>query len=352
MSIEDRIKDLSAKAKRMQSELQTEEATKTALVMPFIAALGYDVFDPREVVPEFTADVGTKKGEKVDYAVKIEDRIVALIECKKVGCPLSLKESNQLFRYFSVTSARIAILTDGIRYQFFTDLDEPNKMDERPFMELDLNNVREGHLRELKRLAKPDFDLDAMLGAASELKYLAGIKSTFKQQLTDPDEDFVKLFFSRQSGGKFFTQSVREQFTLLVRTALQQVITEQVSDRLRSALHQETPVKAEETDASGALSEDGIVTTDEELDGYRIVLAIVCETIDPSQVVHRDAKSYFAILDDDNNRKPICRLRFNSSKKYIGVFDDEKEESRHPIEKIEDIYKYAEQLRTAVRRYV
>lgn len=48
--------------------------------MPFISALGYDVFNPTEVIPEFTADVGTKKGEKVDYAIKKDDKIIILIE--------------------------------------------------------------------------------------------------------------------------------------------------------------------------------------------------------------------------------------------------------------------------------
>jgi len=83
MTFEDKIKSLAAKAEKTAHALETEEATKNALVMPFIAALGYDVFDPDEVIPEFTADVGIKKGEKVDYALRRNGEVIMLVEAKK-----------------------------------------------------------------------------------------------------------------------------------------------------------------------------------------------------------------------------------------------------------------------------
>jgi predicted type IV restriction endonuclease len=97
--------------------------------MPFISALGYDVFDPVEVIPEFTADVGIKKGEKVDYAIKQDGKIIMLFECKCCNGSLDDCHASQLYRYFSVTEARIAVLTDGIIYRFYTDIEQPNKMD-------------------------------------------------------------------------------------------------------------------------------------------------------------------------------------------------------------------------------
>ena len=97
---------------------------------------------------------------------------------------------------------------------------------------------------------------------------------------------------------------------------------------------------------------DGIETTEEELEGFRIVKAIVCKVLRPEQIVHRDAKSYFAILCDDNNRKPICRLHFNTTKKYLGIIDAEKKETRHELEQgVESIYQFTEQLRDTASRY-
>ncbi len=118
MSFDEKIAALIQRLPKLANHLQTEEATKNALVMPFIAALGYDVFNPKEVVPEFTADVGTKKGEKVDYAIMRDGETIILIECKKANGDLSQENMSQLHRYFTVTKARITILTNGIHYRY------------------------------------------------------------------------------------------------------------------------------------------------------------------------------------------------------------------------------------------
>src|SRR5690606_17929997 len=128
--------------------------------------LGYDVFDPTEVVPEFICDIGTKKGEKIDYAILKSGQIQILVECKKIGESLSINHASQLFRYFHVTTARISILTNGQIYRFFTDLDAPNKMDEKPFLELDLLNIDEHLVPELAKLTKSSFDVESIISAA------------------------------------------------------------------------------------------------------------------------------------------------------------------------------------------
>src|SRR5690606_13357017 len=233
---------------RVQKQLpsiQTEEATKNALVMPFINALGYNVFDPTEVIPEFTADVGVKKGEKVDYAITKDGEIVLLIECKTCGCDLDTVHASQLYRYFSVTKARIAVLTNGVVWRFFSDLDEPNKMDTRPFLEFNILDIDENLIPELKRLTKSSFDLDEILNTAGELKYTKEIKRLLSQELVAPTEDFVRFFASQVYSGRI-TQSVKEQFTELTRRAFKEFIKEQVTDRLKSALSvQETPAAEE-----------------------------------------------------------------------------------------------------------
>lgn len=350
MSFEERIAQLREKVDELSEHLATEEATKTALVMPFLAALGYDVFNPSEVVPELTADVGTKKGEKVDYAVMQDGKIIMLFECKPANTGLNDANINQLYRYFSVTAARIAVLTNGVQYWFFSDLDESNKMDARPFLEFDLQEARESTLAEVRKLAKDGFDLDRMLSSANELKFTGEIRRHLSQQLEEPEEEFVRFFFSRVQPGGRFTASAKDQFTGLVRKALQQFISERVSGRLRSALEREDE-DAQKVRESEAEPDDGVVTTEEELEGFHIVRAIVSSVVDPSRVVHRDTKSYMGVLLDDNNRKPICRLWFNRKQRYVGVFNEEKEERRIPLERLTDLYMVSDMLRDTVVHY-
>lgn len=359
MSFADRLAALAQRAPSLVDHLATEEATKNALVMPFIAALGYDVFNPQEVVPELTADVGVKKGEKVDYAIKQDGEIIILIECKTAGVNLSQANMSQLFRYFTVTNTRIAILTNGVHYRFYSDLEEPNKMDSRPFLELNLLDVREHHVAEVKRLAKGSFDLDRMLDAASELKYLRELHRVLAEQFENPDPELVRLLYLKVNPDGRFVASVREQFSELVPKAFQQFISERVSTRLRSALAQEDAAtgRKQEEPAAGAedepeqVADDRIETTAEEIEGFHIVKAIVREVVDPNRIVHRDTKSYMGVLLDDNNRKPICRLRFNWSQNYLGVFDADKNETRHELESLNDIYRFADQLKETALRY-
>ena len=358
MSFDEKILALTQRLPKITDHLTTEEATKNALVLPFISALGYDVFNPQEVIPEFTADIGTKKGEKVDYAIVRDGEIILIIECKKAGTDLSQTEMNQLFRYFSVTKARIAILTNGIQYRLFSDLDAPNKMDTIPFLELDLQDIKPNMLSEVKKLVKENFDLDLMLSTANELKYTAEFKRILINQLDNPEEDFVRFLFSRTYPHARFTASAKEQSIPLVLKAFTQLVSEKVSDRLRTALQTETKAADKKSEAENIISDlnekvskEGIFTTEEELEGYRIVRAILSKVVHPNRVAQRDSKTYFGVLLDDNNRKPICRLWFNSKQKYLGVLDKEKNETRIPIDDVTDIYIYSDKLIETVERY-
>ncbi|OEC57763.1 type I restriction endonuclease [Pseudomonas sp. AP42] len=360
MDFFEKLTSLAAKVRLQGPAIQTEEATKNAFVMPFInAVLGYDVFDPLEVMPEFVCDVGTKKGEKIDYAIMKDGEVQILIECKKIGESLSINHASQLFRYFHVTSARISILTNGQVYRFFTDLDAPNKMDEKPFLELDLLDIDEYSVPELIKLTKSAFDVDSIINAAGELKYVSQLKKLIGTQVSKPEDDFVKFFASRVYEG-VITQKVREQFYELTRKALAQFLNDQINDRLKSAMSgviqpslASIPVtnsaKADAQDRDE--TEDKILTTLEELEGYHIVRAVVRSVVDAKRIVQRDAQSYFGVLLDDNNRKPICRLHFNRSQKYLGIFDEEKNETRHAISSIDEIYEYADQLKKTVGYY-
>lgn len=355
MDFIDELRALSTKIVKLRDKIETEEATKQAFVLPFIQMLGYEVWDPTEVVPEFTADVGIKKGEKVDYAICKDGKPIILIECKHCNVDLNRVTITQLYRYFSVVEARVAILTNGITYKFFTDVDEPNKMDSKPFLEFDLLEFEDASVPELKKLAKGSFDLETMLTTAVELKYTREIKKIISDQFNEPEEELVRFFAAKVYTGKL-TQTVRDQFGAITKRALHQFLNERIAGRLKSALQTEEgsgefpgvgqvePLLEDETSE--------IVTTEEELEGFMIVKAILREVVDLARVAPRDTKSYFGVLLDDNNRKPICRLRFNSAKqKYLGLFDGEKNETRFALEKLDDIYKYAEQLKQTALRY-
>jgi len=360
MEFEDRLVALAAKVKNQAAAIGTEEATKNAFVMPFISTiLGYDVFDPLEVVPEFTADVGIKKGEKVDYAIMHDGEVQILIECKaSTGVP-RIEHASQLFRYFSTTNARIAALTNGVVWQFFTDLDAPNIMDAKPFLMLDLLDIDETLLPEVQKLSKDSFDLESIISTAEELKYVGALKREIAAQFREPSDEWIRFFTTRVYDGSF-TQKVREQFTTLVGKASRQFLNESVNDRLKTALGAGVGLRTTEvapTVTSEAVAEDDlnrdteIETTLEELEGYQVVKAIACAEAKPQRITHRDAKSYFAVLLDDNNRKPIARLHFNSRQKYLGLLDEEKVETRHAIETLDEIYEYADAIREAVVRY-
>lgn len=357
MEFTERLNALSNKIKQQLDVINTEEATKTAFVMPFIHnVLGYDVFDPSEVTPEFVCDVGTKKGEKIDYAIMKNNDVQILIECKKIGEQLNINHASQLFRYFHVTNARISILTNGQNYKFFTDLDAPNKMDEKPFLEVDLLDIDENIIPELKKLTKSSFDLESIINAAGELKYVSQIKKILHSQLNNPEDDFVKFFASRVYDG-ILTQKVRESFLNLTKKAAGQYINDQVNERLKSAITGINPAIIENPNESSHIEEDehkdesDVVTTLEELEGYHIVKAITRAVLEAPRITHRDTKSYFGILVDDNNRKPLCRLHFNRTQKYIGLFDIEKNETRHPIATVDDIYSFADILKATAALY-
>lgn len=324
--------------------------------MPFIGSvLGYDVFDPSEVIPEFTADVGVKKGEKVDYALVLDGQVQILIECKKIGTALSLENASQLYRYFACTKARIGALTNGRVWNFYMDLDEPNKMDSKPFLVLDLLDIDKVVLPELQKLSKPSFDIESIASSAEELKYVSSIKRFIAEEFKTPSDDMVRLLAGKVYDGAF-RQNVLEKFNPLVSKAMKQFLNDQVNDRLSTALGagDAKQVADDQAPAEEAESEptrdDGIVTTDEEVAAYRIIKAIVCSDVDPSRVTMRDAKNYCAIFLDDNNRRPIARLYFNTQQKYIGIFNADKDCIREPIEDLNGIYAYAESIRAQVNR--
>ncbi|MBC6418038.1 MAG: type I restriction enzyme HsdR N-terminal domain-containing protein [Prochloron sp. SP5CPC1] len=364
MDFAEKIRALGTRVRKSRDSIQTEEATKQALVIPFIAALDYDVYDPGEVIPEFTADVGTKRGEKVDYAIMRDGKPIILMECKWCGVDLDHKHTSQLYRYFSVTESPIAILTNGVRYQLYTDQEKPNQMDSKPFLEFDLLNIHDSLIIELKKLGKYYFNPEQLISGAVELKYTREIKVILANQLVKPSDDFVKFFASQIYEGRI-TQKVVGQFQGITQRALKQFINEEIEKRLESVFDKDTTqsdesesttdVSSPDISAHGSTKQrdsDNIETTADEVYGFIAVRDILKDTIEDNRLFYRDTVRYFGILLDDNHRKPICRLYFNTSQKYIALFDnDEKKEAKIAIQEVKEIQQFADRLRNTVLKY-
>ncbi len=356
MDIIDALSQLASRLPRLKETVQTEEGTKNALIMPVLQALGYNVFDPFEVVPEYTSDVGTKKGEKVDYVIMKDGKPAILIECKALNASLNINHASQLYRYFACTEARFAILTNGVEYQFYTDIEAPNKMDDRPFFEFTLEDIDSRKVTELKKFSKSMFELENILSNASELKYKKQIRHLLTQELESPSEEFVRLFAKQVYGGTL-TQERRAQFTTLVSQAFREWVNNRISERLQNALDGVSPneenrlvptvvtsVPASEEAADETKEDGGIVTTEEELEAYHIVRAILSQVVEPKRIFLKDTRSYCGVLLDHNVRKPLCRFLFNNKQKTLILLDKERNEKRINLESIVDIYKSAEDL--------
>ncbi len=354
MEFSERVKELAKRSKHASSLALTEEATKTSVILPFIQALGYDVFNLDEVVPEYISDVGLKKGEKVDFAIKISGKLAVLVEAKPISTSLGSAQFSQLYRYFGVTEARLAILTNGRDVWFFSDIDEPNKMDKKPFFIFDLQSHDESQVKRISQFHKSNFSIESILEAASSLKFTSKAASYVKKQLADPDDEFVKLV-GRQIYDGSLTKSALEQLRPAIQAALDEVIRDRIQDKLNVAFRPE----AASLEANQSKSpEEGdqkseIVTTEDESQAFMIVRAIGARTIPVERITMRDSKSYCSVFVDDNNRKPVCRLYFNAkSTKSIGLFDAQKSEEKFVIENLSDIYGFAKQIEATIKLYI
>lgn len=351
MDFAEKLNQFSQRIEGLQDSIQTEEATKTSMIMPFFQMLGYDVFNPLEFIPEYTADVGIKKGEKVDYAIIVDDQPLILIECKSCHDDLS-KHGSQLFRYFGTTPAKFGILTNGLNYKFYTDLEAQNKMDTTPFLDVDLLRLKENMIPEIEKFCKGVLDVSAIVSTASELKYVRLIKEWFVSQSDDPSTELVRLVMNATYDG-IKNQKAIEKFYSLIKRGFKQFVSDTMSDRIKLALRKEDDTQEAVLIAGDeSIEKSKVVTTVEELEAYAIVKALLRNVCDVNRVVYRDTESYFGILFDDNSRKWICRIHLHNSVKYLTLPDDEKKPVRHNIETINDIYGYAEQIEAVCKRFL
>lgn len=362
MDFKDAILQLADRISKLKDNIATEEATKNAFIMPMISALGYDVFNPLEVVPELDCDLVKKKGEKIDYAIIKDGVPILLIECKHIDQDLTLHDT-QLQKYFVASNARFGVLTNGIEYRFYTDLDKQNIMDERPFLVVNMLEISEAEIEQLKKFHKSYYDVEEILSTAQELKYMTDVKGILNKEFANPSKEFVKYIIRPIYSGQI-KENVLDLFTPIVKKSIASIIKERIAEKLNFAIKtndepapaaQEPEQPKEEELPEGVVAinkETGVTTTQEEIDAFLIVKAILRQVVDIHRVYYRDTLSYFGILLDDNNRKPICRMYFNAkSAKYIATIDEDKKETKHEIKSLDDIYEYADAIKAAVGFY-
>lgn len=368
MDFKDQILQLSDRIKKQKDSISTEEATKNAFIMPLIASLGYDVFNPFEVVPEMDCDLIRKKGEKIDYAIMKDENPILLIECKHCKQDLNLHDT-QLQKYFVASKSRFGVLTNGIEYRFYTDLEKVNIMDERPFLVVNMLDLSDADIEQLKKFHKSYYNEDNVLSTANELKYTTEIKEIFNKEIQSPTSDFVRFFAKQIYTTGQITQKVVEMFTPLVKKSMSIVINDIIAERLNTAMKNDEQVE-DTTNLSSNLAnppkenaesklpegivytdkEAGIVTTQEEMDAYNIVRSILRRNVDASRITYKDYKSYFVISLDNSQWYWICRISIGTRKKQIGIpVDKYKNCEWIQIDCIDDIFKYADRLEETLK---
>ncbi|UWG68926.1 MAG: PD-(D/E)XK nuclease superfamily protein [Bacteriophage sp.] len=364
MDFKDTIQQIVEKIAKQKDSIATEEATKTSFVMPVIAALGYDVFNPFEVVPEMDCDLVKRKGEKIDYAIMKDENPILLIECKHCKQNLNLHDT-QLQRYFVASKARFGVLTNGIEYRFYTDLEKVNIMDEKPFLVVNMLDLSDNDIEQLKKFHKSYYNEQDILSTAQELQITIQVKEMLNRNFQMPDDEFTRYFVRNLNDGKY-TAKLVDQYRPIVKKSIASVINDIISDRLNVAMKNENKEEKqmpqevengnqqsdeinEEKLPDGVVFQDrekGIVTTQEEIDAYNIVRSILRQYVDVSRIQYNDYKTYFSVNIDGSTWWWICRIYIGKrSKKICLPKDNYKTNEWIDIETIDDIFNYADGLK-------
>ena len=336
MDFKNALKELKETRLRGSALVGSEQDTKRILILPFIQALDYDIFNPLE----FGSEVSAPGGGRVDYVIRRDGNAAIIVECKPASNTRLIDDRGQLRRYFNTTKPDIAILTNGIQYQFFSDVDREGEMDSEPFLEVNLGECDDEDFGEpgapdinsLAAFTKSEFSSNGVRQTATRLKYKSGIRRFLEQQFSGDElhSDFVALLSKRV---------YQKRLVGNIKVQLGELSNEVVSE-FKTAMVKAEAIRSQHT------------TTSDEIEGYYTVKNILWNIVDSDRVVMRDHKSYCNIrLDDDNrNGRTICRLWFNDlNRKRVGLFDADSEEQVR-IDSLGEINNYAERIRQTARQ--
>ena len=325
MAFKEDIQKLISQIIQRKNYITNEEMTKHSLIIPFIQILGYDIFNPLAIKPEYSADFGKKKGEKVDYAVFRDNNPIMFIEAKSPSEKLENHDA-QLSRYFNSTpEVKLGIITNGIKYKFFTDLNESNVMDSNPFFELNLENINDNDIDILQKFTKDFFDLSNMLQFAEELVYMSKLIKNLKELFRNPSDEFIRLLVKDFSDSRV-TANVIERFKPLVKKAVTSALLEIVSHGIlqsenisENASEEINNQQAENNDNDNEITNEKakIITTEEELKSFKIITNILTNCgKDISNLKYKDTCNYFGVLNK-NILGWFLRINLDANVKHL-----------------------------------
>lgn len=313
---ENELQVLSRQISQRKQLVTNEEMTKQSLIIPFLQLLGYNVFDPLEVRPEYDADFSFKKGEKVDYAIFRNNEPIIFIEAKSVDETLTL-HNGQLARYFNATpSVKVAILTNGIEYHFFTDLTKENIMDRDPFYIFNIESYKEIDIENIDRFRKEKFDSASIMTLAEDLVYFSNLNHTLKELFTNPSDDFLRFLIKDFSNHRV-TTNVIERFRPIVKKAINTTLLEIISEGLTETASTMVVKGKSLSGRSEGTKKSKVHTTEDEMKGFKLIKEILHQanrSID--QLAYKDTVNYFNIYVQ-SVPKWFIRLKVERGNKYV-----------------------------------
>jgi len=336
--MKEKLELLATKIPLLKQRNVLEEPTKMSLVAPFLQILDYDVFNIEEVDPEYRCDFGTKKGEKIDYAIMKNGEPIILIECKPINTSLDIHGS-QLFRYFSVSKSKYGILTNGEIYEFYTDIEQQNLMDKKPFLKINLSNLQDDDVEQLKCFHKSFYNTEEIYNKASNLKYINELTEVIYSDLKQPSEDFIKYYTNKIYPGRN-TEKVLGMFSNLIKESYKKILNQNFDNKIKSIVSEKDKI-----DDKKEKVENKVETTELELDCYFTLRSILRETFKDNieRLKYKDTLNYFHIFVD-GPRKPLIRLYLNGKIKFITFVEKDVLGEKIPFEKVDNLYNIKDKL--------
>ncbi|MDU7505704.1 MAG: type I restriction endonuclease [Clostridia bacterium] len=357
MDFTSKIASLKERVESLKSEVLTEEATCNSLILPFFSALGYDPFSLDDVMPQASVPIGRKKDARVDYVLKVNGEPVCIVEAKPLGSNLSAENDSQLRHYYAASVARFGLLTDGNQYRFYTDLDRPNILDDTPFLEFKIENLKEPLCNELERFCKQSFSEDEIIDRASDLKDLTALRVVVKDLFANPTEDFIRVLLNQGVYEGMKTSTIISRYEPLVKKALDDYIRELVNTRINAALDTASPTpesgspRPEENEKAPETEAKKIVTTKEEIESFYIVKAILRPHMDAKRLTYKDTQPYFAIQIDNKSTRWICRLFIRESNHHrIQIYTGDERNPTFDFTGLDNLYTFEDKIIDATKR--
>lgn len=338
MDFTEELKLFSNRIMRIKDKIQTEEAVKTSIILPFFKLLGYDIFNPEEFIPEYTTDVGIKKGEKIDYVIMNELSPVFLIEVKNCPDKNLKRHTSQLFRYFAVSKARYGMLTNGFNFIFYTDLDEKNIMDTESFFQFNILDLNDKDIIEISKYTKTNFNVDDIHESASELRYLNKIKQLIISQSRKPSDAFVNYILGEMHIGRK-TKSLVDIFREYTKLSLKTLII----DNKKSVNN--------DTNRDGENIENQLAMTPIEIESFYIIKSILRKIINPEIITFINNESQFTVILENNLEKWVCKISIKN--KGISLpYGNEVGEIHYDFESIDDLYELDDKIIDIARKLI